>query len=628
MSELNFASLGLAEPLLRAVADTGYTVPTPIQAQAIPLVIQGGDLLAAAQTGTGKTAGFTLPILQLLLAKEPLESKGRPRVLILTPTRELAAQVEESVQTYSKYVKISSMVVFGGVNIRPQQTRLRNPLDILVATPGRLLDLVGQRSVDLSGIEILVLDEADRMLDMGFIHDIKKLMAIFPKERQTLLFSATFSDEIKELADKLLKNPGLVEVARRNTTNELISQRVHLVDRDKKLPLLTRLIQDGNWHQVLVFMRTKHACNKVAEKLNAAGITAMAIHGNKSQNARTAALAQFKSGELQVLVATDIAARGLDIEELPHVVNFELPNVAEDYVHRIGRTGRAGCTGEAVSLVCVDELKLLAEIERITKQDIPKFCLEGFEADLRVKPEPIVRGGLGRDRPPRDPNRNPRAPRGPAAAGGARLNGARSKALAETAAAQTAAKSEARAERRPRPEGEEARRPRTERAEGSSEQRRPRTDGDNRRPRAERPEGVAAEARRPRPEGGDNRRPRNDGAPRSSNPRNAPRNDSVLAAPAAPRRERINYDEQQPMSNANTLPGELMRSGRSGQGQTRGYQGGGRNGGPGTGSTRNASDGFGAPRGDRPQQNRSGRPSSSRPTAALLGGSGSKRRGE
>ncbi|MGL4994606.1 MAG: DEAD/DEAH box helicase, partial [Deefgea sp.] len=545
MSEITFASLGLAEPLLRAVADTGYTVPTPIQAQAIPLVIQGGDLLAAAQTGTGKTAGFTLPILQLLLAKEPLESKGRPRVLILTPTRELAAQVEESVQTYSKYVKISSMVVFGGVNIRPQQTRLRNPLDILVATPGRLLDLVGQRSVDLSGIEILVLDEADRMLDMGFIHDIKKLMAIFPKERQTLLFSATFSDEIKELADKLLKNPGLVEVARRNTTNELISQRVHLVDRDKKLPLLTKLIQDGNWHQVLVFMRTKHACNKVAEKLNAAGITAMAIHGNKSQNARTAALAQFKSGELQVLVATDIAARGLDIEELPHVVNFELPNVAEDYVHRIGRTGRAGCTGEAVSLVCVDELKLLAEIERITKQDIPKFCLEGFEADLRVKPEPILRGGLGRDRPPRDPNRNPRAPRGPAAAGGARLNGARSKALAETAAAQTAAKSEVRAERRPR----------TERVEGETEQRRPRTDGDNRRPRAERPEGVAAEARRPRPEGGDNRRPRNDGAPRSSNPRNAPRNDSVMAAaPAAPRRERINYDEQQPMSNANTLP--------------------------------------------------------------------------
>ncbi len=622
MSELNFASLGLAEPLLRAVADTGYTTPTPIQAQAIPLVVQGGDLLAAAQTGTGKTAGFTLPILQLLLAKEPLEAKGRPRVLILTPTRELAAQVEESVQTYSKYVKITSMVVFGGVNIRPQQARLRSPIDILVATPGRLLDLVNQRSVDLSGIEILVLDEADRMLDMGFIHDIKKLMAIFPKERQTLLFSATFSDEIKELADKLLKNPGLVEVARRNTTNELISQRVHLVDRDKKLPLLTQLIKDGNWHQVLVFMRTKHACNKVAEKLNAAGISAMAIHGNKSQNARTAALAQFKSGELQVLVATDIAARGLDIEELPHVVNFELPNVAEDYVHRIGRTGRAGCTGEAVSLVCVDELKLLAEIERITKQDIPKFCLEGFEADLRVKPEPIVRGGLGRDRPPRDPNRNPRAPRGPAAAGGARLNGARSKALAETAAAQTAAKNEARAERRPR----------ADRAEGETEQRRPRTDGEQRRPRAE----GATDTRRPRPDGAtDTRRPRSDalgatdtrrprdGAPRNNNPRNAPRHDSVLGAAPAPRRERINYDEQQPLSNANTLPGELMRSGRSGQGQTRGYQGGGRNGGPGV--TRNASDGFGAPRGDRPQ---SRGPRSSSPTAALLGGSGNKRRGD
>jgi len=625
MSELTFASLGLAEPLLRAISDTGYTAPTPIQAQAIPLVIQGGDLLAAAQTGTGKTAGFTLPILQLLLGKEPLTSKGRPRVLILTPTRELAAQVEESVQTYSKYVQISSMVVFGGVNIRPQQARLRTPLDILVATPGRLLDLVGQRSVDLSGIEILVLDEADRMLDMGFIHDIKKLMAIFPKERQTLLFSATFSDEIKELADKLLQNPGLVEVARRNTTNELISQRVHLVDRDKKLPLLTKLIQDGNWHQVLVFMRTKHACNKVAEKLNAAGITAMAIHGNKSQNARTAALAQFKSGELQVLVATDIAARGLDIEELPHVVNFELPNVAEDYVHRIGRTGRAGCTGEAVSLVCVDELKLLAEIERITKQEIPKFCLEGFEADLRVKPEPIIRGGLGRDRPPRDPNRNPRAPRGQAVAGGARLSGARSKALAETAAAQAAAKSEARANRAENTRrntteraGPETEPQRSQRPEGSNEQRRPRA-AEQRRPRADRPEGLTTERadnpRRPRSteHERDNRRPRNDGAPRSSNPRNAPRNDSALAAP---RRERINYDEQQPMSNANTLPAELMRSGRSSH--TRGYQGANRNDSYGNSPSRHR-DGFGASRSDRPQQSRSGRPSN-RPTAALLGG--------
>ncbi|MBM5571673.1 MULTISPECIES: DEAD/DEAH box helicase [Deefgea] len=610
MSELTFANLGLAEPLLRAISDTGYTAPTPIQAQAIPLVIQGGDLLAAAQTGTGKTAGFTLPILQLLLGKEPLTSKGRPRVLILTPTRELAAQVEESVQTYSKYVQISSMVVFGGVNIRPQQARLRTPLDILVATPGRLLDLVGQRSVDLSGIEILVLDEADRMLDMGFIHDIKKLMAIFPKERQTLLFSATFSDEIKELADKLLQNPGLVEVARRNTTNELISQRVHLVDRDKKLPLLTKLIQDGNWHQVLVFMRTKHACNKVAEKLNAAGITAMAIHGNKSQNARTAALAQFKSGELQVLVATDIAARGLDIEELPHVVNFELPNVAEDYVHRIGRTGRAGCTGEAVSLVCVDELKLLAEIERITKQEIPKFCLEGFEADLRVKPEPIIRGGLGRDRPPRDPNRNSRAPRGQAVAGGARLSGARSKALAETAAAQAAAKSEARAERRARTERTEGESD-ASRPEGAKEQRRPRN-ADNRRPRN--PE-QDREQRRPRQDGA----PRN-GNPRNGNPRNAARNDSAVAAP---RRERINYDEQQPMSNANTLPAELMRSGRSHQSRT--YQGNKQYDSYNHGGHRQ-NDGYGTSRGERSSQrgNRNNRSQ----TAALLGGGGHKRRDE
>lgn len=629
MSDLTFASLGLAEPLLRAISDTGYTAPTPIQAQAIPMVIQGGDLLAAAQTGTGKTAGFTLPILQLLLGKEAQTSKGRPRVLILTPTRELAAQVEESVQTYSKYVKISSMVVFGGVNIRPQQARLRTPLDILVATPGRLLDLLGQRSVDLSGVEILVLDEADRMLDMGFIHDIKKLMAVIPSERQTLLFSATFSDEIKALADKLLKNPGLVEVARRNTTNELISQRVHLVDRDKKLALLTKLIQDGDWHQVLVFMRTKHACNKVAEKLNAAGITAMAIHGNKSQNARTAALAQFKSGELQVLVATDIAARGLDIEELPHVVNFELPNVAEDYVHRIGRTGRAGCTGEAVSLVCVDELKLLAEIERITKQEIPKFTLEGFEADLSIKPEPIIRGGLGRDRPPRDPNRSSRAPRGAAVAGGARLSGARSKALAETAAAQAAAKSEARAERRARTERTEGDTEQT-RPEGAKEQRRPRN-ADNRRPRNDKAEGTNAERsenpRRPRhPEQDrEQRRPRQDGTPRNGNPnhrnpRNAPRNDSAVAAP---RRERINYDEQQPMSNANTLPAELMRSGRNQQ--SRGYQGGNQYDSYGHNGHRN-NDGYGASRGERSSQrgNRNNRSQ----TAALLGGGGHKRRGE
>lgn len=389
----NFAVLGLCEPLLRAVADSGYTIPTPIQAQAIPLVLQGGDLLAAAQTGTGKTAGFTLPLLQRLINTPPVNARpGRPRALVLTPTRELAAQVEESVKTYSKYVQIKSMVMFGGVAINPQMKTLRARLDILVATPGRLLDHIGQKTVDLSGIEILVLDEADRMLDMGFIRDIRKLLALMPKVRQNLLFSATFSDEIKALADGLLNNPAMVEVARRNTSSELVAQRVHLVDRDKKTDLLIKLIKDNNWSQVLVFTRTKHGANRLVEKLEAQRIKAMAIHGNKSQGARTKALAEFKAGEIRVLAATDIAARGLDIDQLPHVVNFELPNVPEDYVHRIGRTGRAGSSGEAVSLVCVDELKMLYDIERLIKKDIEQFTVEGFKADLNVKPEPILRG--------------------------------------------------------------------------------------------------------------------------------------------------------------------------------------------------------------------------------------------
>ncbi|WP_029770417.1 DEAD/DEAH box helicase [Pseudogulbenkiania sp. MAI-1] len=395
MSDIKFSDLGLSEPLLRAVADTGYTTPTPIQAQAIPQVIRGGDLLAAAQTGTGKTAGFTLPLLHRL-GPAPTHLKGRPRALVLTPTRELAAQVEESVRTYGKYLPHKSMVMFGGVGINPQIAALRKPVDILVATPGRLLDHAGQKTLDLSGIEILVLDEADRMLDMGFIHDIKKVLALLPAKRQNLLFSATFSDEIKALADRLLDNPQLVEVARRNTTNELVAQKVHLVDRDKKTELLTQLIKDGDWHQVLVFTRTKHGANRLAEKLEKSGITAAAIHGNKSQNARTKALADFKSNDLQVLVATDIAARGLDIDQLPHVVNFELPNVPEDYVHRIGRTGRAGNEGEAVSLVCVDEFKFLKDIEKLIKMSIPQFTIPGFEADLTVPPEPILMGGQRR----------------------------------------------------------------------------------------------------------------------------------------------------------------------------------------------------------------------------------------
>jgi len=385
--ETAFADLGLAQSLLRAIADVGYTTPTPIQAKAIPLVLQGGDLLAGAQTGTGKTAGFTLPILQLL-SENPVPLKaGRPRCLVLVPTRELAAQVEESVKTYGKYLKHSSMVMFGGVGINPQIDRLRKPLDILVATPGRLLDHVGQKTLDLSGIEILVLDEADRMLDMGFIRDIKKILTLLPKQRQNLLFSATFSDEIKALADSLLHNPGFVEVARRNTASELVEQTVHLVQQSHKRDLMSHLIKHHDWKQVLIFTRTKHGANRLAEKLAKDGIPAAAIHGNKSQSARTKALADFKAGNIPVLVATDIAARGLDIDQLPQVVNFELPNVPEDYVHRIGRTGRAGSTGAAISLVDHEEGKMLKDIEKLLKREIPRVTVEDFVPPVRLEPE-------------------------------------------------------------------------------------------------------------------------------------------------------------------------------------------------------------------------------------------------
>jgi ATP-dependent RNA helicase RhlE len=378
-NEITFASLNLAQPLMRAIADAGYTKPTPVQAQAIPLVLAGGDLLAGAQTGTGKTAGFTLPILHILSAKPATNPRpGRPRCLILVPTRELAAQVEESVQTYGKYLPLKSMVMFGGVNINPQMQALRGQVDILVATPGRLLDHVGQKTLDLTAVEILVLDEADRMLDMGFIRDIKKILALLPRQRQNLLFSATFSDEIKNLADGLLHKPGYVEVERRNSTVELISQSVHLVPQRLKSHFLSHLIKHNNWKQVLVFTRTKHGANRLTEKLIADGIPAAAIHGNKSQPARTKALAQFKDGSMPVLVATDIAARGLDIDQLPHVVNFELPNVPEDYVHRIGRTGRAGSMGAAISLVDIEELPYLREIERLIKREIPKESIDSF----------------------------------------------------------------------------------------------------------------------------------------------------------------------------------------------------------------------------------------------------------
>ncbi|MCB5191781.1 DEAD/DEAH box helicase [Methylobacillus arboreus] len=377
LSNIQFSDLGLAEPILRAITEAGYTHPTPIQAQAIPLVLNGGDLMAGAQTGTGKTAGFTLPLLHLL-QKNPVKAKpGQPRCLILTPTRELAAQVEESVKTYGKHLKLRSMVMFGGVGINPQIELLKKPLDILVATPGRLLDHAAQKNIDLSAIEILVLDEADRMLDMGFIRDIKRVLALLPKVRQNLLFSATFSDEIKELADGLLHNPGFVEVARRNTTSELVEQTVHLVSQGHKRELMAHLIREHGWKQVLIFTRTKHGANRLAEKLSKDDIGAAAIHGNKSQSARTKALADFKDGVLPVLVATDIAARGLDIDQLPQVVNFELPNVPEDYVHRIGRTGRAGSTGAAVSLVDDEELKLLKGIEKLIKREIPRVEIPG-----------------------------------------------------------------------------------------------------------------------------------------------------------------------------------------------------------------------------------------------------------
>jgi len=404
---MSFDSLGLNPDILRAVAEQGYVEPTPIQQQAIPAVMQGRDLMASAQTGTGKTAGFTLPLLQRLIDKEPHAKGRRPvRALILTPTRELAAQVGENVRDYSKYLNIRSLVVFGGVSINPQMMKLRGGVDILVATPGRLLDLEHQNAVSLDSVEILVLDEADRMLDMGFIHDIRRVLAKLPARRQNLLFSATFSDEIKALADGLLNSPAMIEVARRNSTVEVIGQKIHPVDRDKKHPLLAHLIKTNQWNQVLVFTRTKHGANKLVEQLARDEITAMAIHGNKSQAARTRALADFKDGKLQALIATDIAARGIDIDQLPHVVNYDLPNVSEDYVHRIGRTGRAGATGSAVSLVCVDERDLLNDIERFIKREIPVEIVPGFEPDPKAKPQPIQlrseghRGGGGGGRRP------------------------------------------------------------------------------------------------------------------------------------------------------------------------------------------------------------------------------------
>ena len=409
---MSFSELGLSAELLRAVEQQGYREATPIQQQAIPVVLEGRDILAGAQTGTGKTAGFTLPLLQRLQSGPPANGRRPVRVLILAPTRELAAQVDESVRTYGKHLPYRSVKIFGGVSINPQISKLRKGVDIVVATPGRLLDHLQQRTIDLSEVETLVLDEADRMLDMGFIRDIRKVLAVLPTERQNLLFSATFSKEIRRLAADLLDDPTEIQVAPRNTTAERVRQLVHPVDKARKRELLSQLIGRGDWRQVLVFTRTKHGANRLAQQLERDGLGAAAIHGNKSQGARTRALADFKSGAIRVLVATDIAARGLDIDSLPHVVNYELPNVPEDYVHRIGRTARAGREGHAVSLVCVDELKLLRDIEQVLKTPIEQEIVDGYTPDPSIRAEPIQRGRPQRSGGHRQNSRRNESPSG------------------------------------------------------------------------------------------------------------------------------------------------------------------------------------------------------------------------
>ena len=389
---MSFLNLGLCKELLRAIKEEGYTIATPIQAKAIPVILSKKDVLAAAQTGTGKTAGFTLPLLELLNKNYSKDRKSAVKALILTPTRELATQVGESVEVYGKYLPFKSAVIFGGVGINPQKAILKKGVDIITATPGRLLDLISQDCLDLSKVEFLVLDEADRMLDMGFIHDIKKILSILPKHRQNLLFSATFSPEIKKLADGLLNSPTLIEASKANSTSHKVEQTVHHVDKERKKELLIHLLNKNSWKQVLVFTRTKHGANKLSEALIKDKITSAAIHGNKSQGARTKALDDFKAGTVRVLVATDIAARGIDIDQLPHVINFELPNVPEDYVHRIGRTGRAGNSGDAISLVCIDEHDYLLAIEKLIKQKINKIAIEGFKVNPNIKAEPISNG--------------------------------------------------------------------------------------------------------------------------------------------------------------------------------------------------------------------------------------------
>ena len=399
---MSFSTLGLSDPLLRAVSDKGYTTPSPIQAEAIPAVLKGHDVMAAAQTGTGKTAGFTLPLLHKL-SKGSLAKPNQARALVLTPTRELAAQIAENVEAYGKYLNLRSAVVFGGVKINPQMMKLRKGADVLIATPGRLLDLHQQNAIAFDQLEVLILDEADRMLDMGFIHDIRRILKTLPKQRQNLMFSATFSDDIRQLAKTIVNNPVEISVTPRNSAAVSVTQWVHPVDKDQKRHLLAELIKKHRWEQVLVFSRTKHGANRIAEFLEKNNIQAAAIHGNKSQGARTRALADFKSGNVRVLVATDIAARGLDIEQLPQVVNVDLPEVAQDYVHRIGRTGRAGATGQAISLVSADEIHLLQDIERLTQQLLPRSLVEGYEPKT-----PLPESKL---RPPAKPKK-PKKPQG------------------------------------------------------------------------------------------------------------------------------------------------------------------------------------------------------------------------
>ena len=388
---MSFQSLGLSKALLKAINNQGYSAPSPIQEKAIPLILKGKDILASAQTGTGKTAGFTLPMLQRL-SQGQSQKRRKVRALIITPTRELAAQVHANVKSYSEFLNIQSTVIFGGVNQRPQVATLKRGVDVLIATPGRLLDLQNQGFLSLSNVEILVLDEADRMLDMGFLRDIKRIISLLPSKTQNLLFSATFSKDIKKLATEFLYQPAIVEVSPENSTVDKINQKIYRVAKDKKTGLIIKLISEGNWKQVLVFTRTKHGANRLCKKMISAGISAAAIHGNKTQGARTKALAGFKSNSIRVLVATDIAARGLDIPLLPHVINFEIPNISEDYVHRIGRTGRAGASGEALSLVSADETSYLKAIEKLVGIKIPAEVIEGFEPDPNASTEPLKRG--------------------------------------------------------------------------------------------------------------------------------------------------------------------------------------------------------------------------------------------